>query len=87
MYIKGESSPVSGVPARSQPRVISAPTPSPVSGDTYPPHRLQEVLLRVEDDLVRATAGLVKKGLVAFRYPTFQVLSLPKAETKSGALA
>ena len=35
-----------------------------------------------EDDLVHATAGLVKKGLVAFRYPTFQVLSLPPVEGK-----
>ena len=34
------------------------------------------------DDLVHATAGLVKKGLLAFRYPTFQVLSLPPADGK-----
>ena len=39
------------------------------------------------DDLVHATAGLVKKGLVAFRYPTFQVLSLPPAEVKRSGRA
>jgi NADPH-dependent curcumin reductase CurA len=40
-----------------------------------------------EEDLVHATAGLVKKGLVAFRYPTFQVLSLPPAEVKRSGRA
>jgi len=45
---------------------------------------ISRLLKLPEDELVRATAGLVKKGLVAFRYPTFQVLSLPPAEVKSG---
>jgi hypothetical protein len=37
-----------------------------------------------EDDLIHATAGLVKKDLVAFRFPTFQVLSLPTAKGPAG---
>lgn len=45
---------------------------------------ISRLLKLPEDDLVHATAGLVKKDLVAFRYPTFQVLSLPAAEAKSG---
>jgi hypothetical protein len=45
---------------------------------------ISRLLKLPEDDLIRATAGLVKKGLVAFRYPTFQVLSLLPAEAKSG---
>jgi hypothetical protein len=32
------------------------------------------------DDLIHANAGLVKKGLVAFRFPTFQVLSISQAK-------
>jgi len=40
-----------------------------------------------EDDLVHATAGLVKKGLIAFRYPTFQVLSLSPAEGRRSGQA
>ena len=30
-----------------------------------------------EDDIRLATAGLLKKDLIAFRFPTYQVLSIP----------
>jgi hypothetical protein len=54
-------------------------------GTSYWGYKAISRLLKLpEDDLVHATAGLVKKGLVAFRYPTFQVLSLPQAVAKTG---
>jgi hypothetical protein len=34
-----------------------------------------------EEDVIRATAALVAKDLIAFRYPTFQVLSLPEPQS------
>jgi hypothetical protein len=52
---------------------------------SYP--RIARLLKLPEDDLVHATAGLVKKSLLAFRYPTFQVLSLPPAEGKQSGPA
>ena len=45
---------------------------------------ISRLLKLPEDDLVHATAGLAKKGLVAFRFPTFQVLSLPPAKPMPG---
>jgi hypothetical protein len=54
-------------------------------GTSYWGYQAISRLLKLpEDDLVHATAGLVKKGLVAFRYPTFQVLALPSAVAKTG---
>jgi hypothetical protein len=50
-------------------------------GTSFWSYRSIARLLKLQDDdLVRATAGLVRKSLVAFRYPTFQVLSLPRKE-------
>lgn len=54
-------------------------------GTSYWGYQAISRLLKIpEDDLVHATAGLAKKGLIAFRYPTFQVLSLPSAVEKAG---
>lgn len=54
-------------------------------GTSYWGYKAISRLLKLpEDDLIRATAGLVKKGLVAFRYPTFQVLSLPPGKAMPG---
>lgn len=39
--------------------------------------RIAEWLKLSLDDHLRALSGLIKKDLVAFKYPTFQVLSLP----------
>ena len=49
--------------------------------------RIAKLLKLPEDDIVHSTASLVKKGLVAFRFPTFQVLSLPRPEAKGGERA
>jgi hypothetical protein len=38
---------------------------------------IAELLKLSVDEVLHATGGLVEKDLVAFRYPTFQVLSLP----------
>ena len=40
--------------------------------------RIGEILKLTESQGLEALRGLIKKDLVAFRYPTFQVLSLPK---------
>jgi hypothetical protein len=57
-------------------------------GTSYWSYQSIAKLLKLpEDNLVHATAGLVKNGLVAFRFPTFQVLSLPRPETKVGERA
>lgn len=54
-------------------------------GTSYWGYQAISRLLKIpEDDIIHATAGLAKKGLVAFRYPTFQVLSLPPAAAKTG---
>ena len=45
---------------------------------------ISKLLKLTEEDVLRATSGLVKKGLIAFRFPTFQVLSLPKKEREEG---
>ena len=51
-------------------------------GTSYWSYRSISKLLKLtEEDVLHATAGLVKKGLVAFRFPTFQVLSLPGRES------
>lgn len=50
-------------------------------GTSFWSYRSIAKLLKLpDDDVVHATAGLVRKGLVAFRHPTFQVLALPKKE-------
>lgn len=38
---------------------------------------MAKILKLTEDQLIEATRELVRHDLVAFRYPTFQVLSLP----------
>ena len=54
-------------------------------GTSYWGYQAISRLLKLpEDDLIHATAGLAKKGLIAFRYPTFQVLALPPAPAKTG---
>jgi hypothetical protein len=46
------------------------------------PERIAEFLKISVDEIIVATRGLVKKDLVAFRYPTFQVLSLPEDKSR-----
>ena len=47
-------------------------------GTSFWGYRSMGRLLKLSEDEVRlATAGLLKKGLIAFRFPTYQVLSLP----------
>jgi hypothetical protein len=41
--------------------------------------RIGKLLKLSEDEVIAALRGLLEKDLVAFRYPTFQVLSLPPA--------
>jgi hypothetical protein len=45
--------------------------------------RIAKILKLSEYELCAALRGLIAKDLVAFHYPTFQVLSLPPAEKKS----
>lgn len=40
--------------------------------------RIGETLALSVDQVIDAAAGLVRKDLVAFRFPTFQVLSIPQ---------
>lgn len=42
---------------------------------------ISKLLKLAEEDVLHSTAGLVKYGLIAFRFPTFQVLSLPQRES------
>ena len=44
------------------------------------PERIAKLLKIPVDEVIAATRGLVKGDLVAFRYPTFQVLSVPERE-------
>ena len=54
-------------------------------GTSYWGYKSISKLLKIpDDDIIHATAGLVKKGLIAFRYPTFQILSLPPTEAQHG---
>ena len=54
-------------------------------GTSYWGYKSISKLLKIpDDDIIHATAGLVKKGLIAFRYPTFQILSLPSTEAQHG---
>ena len=40
--------------------------------------RIGEVLKLSVDEIIDATGGLARKDLIAFRFPTFQVLSIPR---------
>lgn len=40
--------------------------------------RIGKLLKLTPDEILAALRGLIAKDLVAFRYPTFQVLSLPE---------
>lgn len=40
--------------------------------------RIAKLLKLGEDDVLSAVQGLIRHDLIAFRYPTFQVLSLPE---------
>lgn len=42
--------------------------------------RIAALLKLTEDDVIEALRGLLEKDLVAFRHPTFQVLSLPEGD-------
>lgn len=42
--------------------------------------RIGELLGLAEHEVLDALRGLIDRDLVAFRYPTFQVLSLPRRE-------
>jgi Helix-turn-helix domain len=41
--------------------------------------RIAKLLKLTVDEVIEALRGLIRRDLVAFRYPTFQVLSLPEA--------
>jgi hypothetical protein len=47
----------------------------------YP--RIGKILKLSTDEICAATRGLVRRDLVAFKYPTFQVLSLPDVLNRS----
>lgn len=42
--------------------------------------RIAALLKLQENDVIEALRGLLEKDLVAFRHPTFQVLSLPERD-------
>ena len=44
--------------------------------------RLAEFLKLTDSDVLEALRGLLQRDLVAFDYPTFQVLSLPEGSPK-----
>lgn len=44
--------------------------------------RIAELLKLEESEVLEALRGLLRHDLVAYRYPTFQVLSLPEARGK-----
>jgi hypothetical protein len=46
--------------------------------------RIGKILKLTEDQVLEALRGLMKKDLVAFRYPIFQVLSLPNSNALEG---
>jgi len=44
--------------------------------------RISKLLKLSEHEVISATAGLVRKDLVDFLFPTYQVLSLPSSDAK-----
>ncbi len=46
--------------------------------------RIGELLKLTADQVIEALRGLLARDLVAFHYPTFQVLSLPKPAPRGG---
>ena len=46
--------------------------------------RIGKLLKLTADQVLEALRGLLARDLVAFRYPTFQVLSLPKPAPRGG---
>jgi len=48
-------------------------------GTSYWSYKHVAKLLKLSvDEVIQATGGLIERDLIAFRYPTFQVLSLPE---------
>ncbi len=41
--------------------------------------RIAKMLLLSEDEILTAIRGLIKKDLIAYQFPRFQVLSMPEA--------
>ena len=48
----------------------------------WSPGRIAELLHLEVDEVIVAVRGLIRRDLIAFRYPTFQVLSLPARTTE-----